>query len=132
MPRFSEQSLDRLGTCDPRLYQLFYEVVKDIDCKVICGYRSPEDQERAFQSGYSKLRWPQSKHNKLPKALAVDVCPYPVNWSNHSQFCFLAGWVLRTAKEFAIPIRWGGDWNSNMMTGSPDETFFDLAHYELR
>jgi len=133
MPRFSDRSLERLSTCDPRLYQLFFEVVKDIDCTVICGHRNAENQTKAFHGGFSKLQWPQSKHNRIPAA-AVDVAPWRggVDWSNREQFCLLAGWVLRTAKEFAIPIRWGGDFNCNMVTGCPDESFLDLAHYEIR
>jgi len=134
MPRFSDRSLGRLSTCDPRLYQLFFETVKDFDCTILCGYRGPAEQERAFAEGLSYHRWPHSRHNRgtseRPCSLAVDAAPYPINWDDLQRFCLFAGWVLRTAKEFGIPIIWGADWNQNMCVG--DESFLDYCHYEIR
>jgi hypothetical protein len=113
-----------------KLQNLFNEVIRDFDCKVLCGHRSKIDQMAAFYSQRSKLRWPDSKHNILASR-AVDVAPFPINLEDRERFCLLAGWVMRTAREMAIGIRWGGDWNMNMCV-SAESVDWDLAHYELR
>ena len=69
-----------------------------------------------------------SKHNSFP-SLAVDVAPYPINWSDKERFYFFAGYVKATADQMKIKIRWGGDWDGD--TKVRDQTFMDLPHYEL-
>lgn len=128
MPKFSAYSKSKLMTANPLLRQLFEEVVKEFDCRVLCGARGEEEQDRAFHSGESKLRFPNSKHNKFPSN-AVDVAPYPVNWKDEKRFYFFAGYVKAKAEEMGIKIRWGGDWDSD--TQVMDQTFFDLPHFEV-
>lgn len=128
MPHFSSISLERLSTCDNRLQRVFLEVIKHFDCSVIWGMRSKEQQNTAYEQGHSKLRWPESKHNQSP-SLAVDVVPFPVNWHDRARFYFFAGHVQMVSKMMDIKVRWGGDWDSD--TQVADQTFFDLAHYEL-
>jgi hypothetical protein len=130
VPHWSDTSRERLATCNVKLQNLFNEVIKDFDCTVLCGYRTREEQEAAFEAGNSEKHYPFSKHNILASR-AVDVAPYPIDWENQARFCLLAGWVMRTAQEFAIPITWGGDWNNNMCV-SGEAVDWDLAHYELR
>jgi peptidoglycan L-alanyl-D-glutamate endopeptidase CwlK len=108
---------------------LFYEVINDFDCIVLEGYRNEEAQNRYFEEGKSKLRYPHSKHNKQP-SLAVDIAPYPVDWNDRERFYYFAGYVKATAAQMGIPLRWGGDWDSD--TFVHDQTFFDLPHFELR
>ena len=128
MPQFGEDSKAKLATCQKYLQKLFEEVVKDYDCKVICGERNKEDQDAAVAAGKSKTPYPTSKHNKIP-SLAVDVAPYPIDWSDLRRFYHFGGFVLKTAKSMNIPIRWGGDWNGNM--DFKDQNFHDLPHFEL-
>lgn len=128
MPFFSERSETRLSTADEKLQQVFHEVVKYFDCSVICGHRGQAEQDVAFKSGKSKLAWPGSKHNSKP-AQAVDVAPYPIDWNDIQRFHFFAGFVLGTARQMGIELRWGGDWNQN--TKVNDEHFRDLVHFEL-
>ncbi len=85
MPKFSARSTERLETCDPRLIAVFNEVVKHFDCTILEGWRSEEDQNEAFRTGKSKLKYPEGKHNKQP-SFAVDVAPYPVDWENLDRF----------------------------------------------
>jgi peptidoglycan L-alanyl-D-glutamate endopeptidase CwlK len=75
MPKFSRISKKRLETCDIRLQNIFNEVVKTYDCSILCGYRTKQEQNNAFNKGRSKLKYPHSKHNKYPSK-AVDVAPY--------------------------------------------------------
>ena len=105
--KFSQLSNKKLYTCDPRIILLFSNVIKDIDCSIVCGHRGQEEQEKAYNSGASLARWGQSKHNTLP-SLAVDVLPYPfnTNW-NREQFEPLGKVVLQKANELDLNIRWG-------------------------
>ena len=129
MPQFSGKSLERLKTCHPDLQRLFTEVIKHYDCTVTCGHRGKDEQDEAVRTGASKLAWPNSKHNQLP-SIAIDVVPFPIDWNDTSRFYHFAGFVLATAKQLGIEIRWGGDWNSDLKFR--DEKFKDLPHYELK
>tara|TARA_Y100000310_G_C20678377_1_gene814406 strand:+ start:1790 stop:2179 length:390 start_codon:yes stop_codon:yes gene_type:complete len=128
MPSFGKRSKKNLDTCHPYLQLLFNEVVKDIDCSVICGHRTKTEQHKAFDTKKSKTKWPDSKHNESP-AMAVDVVPYPVDWGDLNRFYFFAGFVLSTANRLGLQIRFGGDWDSDMEFG--DNSFNDLVHFEL-
>jgi len=128
MPSYSRRSSNKLKTCHPDLQRLFNEVVKHFDCTIICGHRSEEEQSDAYYSGRSRLRYPESKHNKQP-SLALDVAPYPINWNDKERFYYFAGVVKGIATQMNIPIRWGGDWDTD--TDVHDQTFFDLPHFEL-
>lgn len=128
MPKFSARSKRRLATADPRLQQVFNQVVKWYDCTILCGHRGKQDQNEAFNKGRSKKKWPQSKHNQEP-SIAVDVAPYPIDWSNHDRFYLFAGFVLGVATQLGVPLRLGADWDGD---GDPtDQRFLDLVHFEL-
>ena len=128
MNSFSGKSQERLSTCHPDLQKLFNEVIKHYDCTVVCGHRGKDEQDEAVRTGQSKLAWPHSKHNSLPSK-AVDVVPFPVDWSDTSRFYHFAGFVMGVALSLGIKIRFGGDWNGNLQFR--DEKFKDLPHFEL-
>lgn len=129
MPKFSRRSKENLATCDQQLQYLFSVVIETWDCSILCGYRNEEDQALAYAKGHSSLLYPDSKHNKTP-SLAVDVAPWPIVWDDHVRFGYFAGYVKRVAWEMSIPIRWGGDWDSD--TNTIDHTLRDYPHFELR
>lgn len=120
MPRFSSISQKRLDSCDDRLKSLFTEVVKGYDCSIVCGHRSEEEQNKAYDEGFSKKRFPASKHNTFP-SLAVDVMPFPVNYLDVDRLTAFANEVKRVAAELKIKVKWGGDWVN----------FVDMPHWEL-
>ena len=126
MPSFSDASLNNLETCDNNLVDVFKEVVKHFDCKVLEGHRSKERQAVLYASGASKVRW--SKHNYKP-SLAVDVAPYPINWNDTERFYLFGGYVLGIADMMHVPLRWGGDWDGDKDVH--DQNFMDLVHFEL-
>lgn len=128
MSSFSEKSKQRLSTCHPDLQRLFQEVIKHYDCTVVCGHRGKDEQDEAVRTGQSKLAWPYSKHNSLPSK-AIDVVPFPIDWTDTSRFYHFGGFVLAVAMNLGIKIRWGGDWNGNLQFR--DEKFKDLPHFEL-
>ena len=129
MPRFSKKSLSKLETCDKRIQDLFLRVVKKFDCTIIEGHRSKDRQNKLFKEGKSKLKYPKGKHNAIPSK-AVDVAPYPIDWSDRERFTYFAGYVLGIAYEMGLKIRWGGDWD--MDTQVKDNNFDDLPHFEIR
>jgi len=127
--KFSQTSLDRLWTCHGDLAALFCDVIKNYDCSIICGHRNAVEQNEAYAAGASKLQWPESRHNTKPSE-AVDVAPYPIDWANKKRFYHFAGYVKAKAESMDIPIRWGGDWDSD--NDLDDQHFMDLVHFELR
>ena len=129
MPKFGRTSRKRLETCDEDLIFLFEEVVKYFDCTVLEGHRSKRLQNKYFKEGKSKLKFPDGNHNKKPST-AIDVVPYPIDWEDRERMTYFAGFVKGIAIMLGIPIRWGGDWNSN--NDLKDNNFDDLPHFELR
>jgi len=128
MAKFSEISKFNLATCHNDIQRVLYKVIEDFDFSVLCGYRGKAAQREAFLSGRSKVDWPDSRHNATP-SLAVDIAPWPIDWSNEDRFIYLAGFVMSNAKSMGVDLVWGGDWSGNMMINSG---FRDLGHFELR
>ncbi|RLI63722.1 MAG: M15 family peptidase [Candidatus Asgardarchaeum californiense] len=131
MPKFGNRSKKNLEQCEKQLQDLFNEVIKYFDCSVICGHRNEHDQNEAFHSGRSKVKWPNGMHNSKPSG-AVDVVPYytgeGIPWEDKERFILFAGFVLGIASQMDISIRWGGDWSSNRKINN---RFFDGPHFEL-
>jgi peptidoglycan L-alanyl-D-glutamate endopeptidase CwlK len=128
MPQYSAKSKENLRQCHADLQRLFNEVIKHYDCTITCGSRGEQDQNNAFEKGWSKLRYPNSKHNTMP-SLAADVTPYPIDYGNVKRMYNFGGFVKGVASQMGIKIRWGGDWDSD--TDLDDQNFIDLPHFEL-
>ena len=133
MPRFSIHSKTQLATCDFRLVKVAERAIQIIDFKVLEGHRDKLAQDTAVANGFSKVRWPNGMHNKLP-SLAMDLAPYPIDFSNRpkavARFYLLAGVILAVADELKISLRWGGDWDGDWDLF--DQNFNDLGHFEIR
>lgn len=139
MFKFSKRSKDNLVTADEKLQLLFNEVIKEIDCTVIYGHRTPEEQFELFKKGRTRVDgwWTvtdkskvvtnldgttkKSRHNYYPSK-AVDVVPYPLDWNDIDSFKLLASVVKRKALELGIDVEWGGDWKS----------FKDYPHWQIK
>ena len=128
MPKFGSKSKERLLTCDIKLQKIFNEVIKHIDCSVLEGHRSAERQDRLFEDGKTKVKYPLGRHNSKPSR-AVDVVPYPVDWNYRERQTLFAGFVLGIAMSMGIKLRWGGDWNMDFHV--IDNRFDDFPHFEL-
>lgn len=122
------KSKERLFTCHPHLQMIAKAAIKRINFTVLCGYRGPTEQNDAFERGTSKLRFPNSKHNRQP-SWAMDLAPWPIDWSDIDRFKALAGIVLDEAKKANVKIRWGADWNRD--GDWRDEKFRDWPHFEI-
>lgn len=129
---FGRASRARLDTVHPTLRTFALELSKRIDAGALGpyvldisvpkdgGWRGEEAQEDAFKRGASKLHWPDSKHNHTengqPLSLAVDLVPYPIEWSDDRQELMLRGFALALAHEMGLKLR---------------TIAWDLPHFEL-
>jgi len=128
MPKFGSRSRKNLSTCHEDLQDLFNEVIKHVDCSVICGHRNKQEQNEAFEKKRTKVKYPNGRHNAKP-SMAADVVPYPIDWDDRERFHLFAGFVLGVAQSMEINIRWGGDWNKNFEVD--DNNFDDFPHFEI-
>ena len=128
MPRFGKKSKEQLATCNEKQERVFNEVIKTVDCSVLEGHRDKDRQNAFYEEGKTKVKYPKGRHNADP-SLAVDVVPYPIDWDDRERFHLFAGFVLGTAKQMGIKLRWGGDWNINWFVD--DNKFDDFPHFEL-
>lgn len=132
MNKFSARSKARLGTCDPRIVEIFEEVIKHVDCSVLEGRRGKESQNELYRQGKSKLQWPDSKHNVVESqglSKAVDVVPYPIDWNDWNSFYHFVGFVQAIAISKGYKLRSGLDWNQN--NDFSDQSFNDAPHFEI-
>lgn len=126
MPKFSSKSLDRLAECEIPIQRLMLKAIEKVDFSILCGYRGKVEQDSAFKKGTSKLKFPNSKHNKNPSH-AVDIAPYPLNWKDINSFIQLSTTIKETWNELTEEekdgwkLEWGGDWAN----------FKDYPHYQI-
>lgn len=118
--RYGPTSRRHRLTLHPDLQRLFDSVLKFEDHSLLCGYRGPKEQARAYKGGRSNAEWPYSNHNSYPSR-AVDVAPWPIDWRDEERFVLFAGRVQGHADVLGIEIRWGGKF----------EGLRDLGHFEL-
>lgn len=127
MNSFSKKSEGRLRECEPPLQTLMRRVLQEIDITVLCGHRTEQEQNEAYRLGNSRLKYPNSKHNKIPSQ-AVDVAPYPVDWNNTQDFEKLGIVVKRIWSEMTEEER--GGWK--LVWGREFKGLVDYPHWELR
>lgn len=132
--RYSEASIRKLETCHGELQIIALEMSRKYNCTVVCGTRSLADQQKAYNSGASKVKPGDSKHNCFPSN-AIDLVPYEavLLWKEGKdlkprKYKEFSSAVFKIANEYNIKIRWGGDWDLD--GDSSDQTFMDFAHYE--
>lgn len=131
MPSFSANSLAKLETCDARLQKALKLAILHVDFTITCGHRTKSDQDAAFSSGVSKLKWPNSKHNSTP-SLAVDIAPCvngKIDWNDSDRFKNVGFFILGILTSHGVNARLGGDWDRDFST--TDEKFTDLPHIEV-
>ena len=155
MTHYSSKSLTRLQTCHSDLETLMLEVDKHWANTILEGKRTIEQQRENVAKGVSKTM--NSLHLDDPSN-AVDAAPDPLNWPKmHTELAellghlsaqdrrqmakhileyakqmarwyYFGGFVLGTAAQMGIDIRWGGDWDGDR--DIHEQNFDDLVHYE--
>lgn len=125
MYKFGKRSKQRLKGVDAKLVNVLNELIKIMDVTIIEGLRTQKRQNELVKQGASKTKF--SKHI-LGKA--VDVAPYPIDWKDRDRFHYMGGMIRGIAKQLNVPVRWGGDWDSDGET--KDNGFDDLVHVEIK
>lgn len=130
MYKFSKKSKDKLATCHPNIQKICNELIKIMDVTVLEGVRTKEQQEEYVRTGKSKTM--NSKHLKQQDGYshAVDLVPYPIDWSDTKRFAYMQGMVRGIALQLGIEVRSGIDWDSDGQL--KDHTFFDGPHFEIK
>lgn len=130
--RFSRRSLNNLAGVHPKLVSLVKDCLTTgiMDFSVIDGLRTIDEQRKLVAKGVSKTM--NSKH--LPQkdgySHAVDLAPYPLDWSDWLGFGRLAGIMQTLAPKHGFVLRWGCDWDSDGQT--TDHKFLDAPHFEIK
>ena len=131
--KFGNRSKQALARVHPDLVKLCNKVLEleIFDFGITCGYRGQDAQNQLYFEGRSRVKWPDSKHNKDPSE-AIDFVLYingEVNWDDTNAWYMAIGVFRAVAIMLDIEIRAGGDWSGDFST--QDQTFFDLTHIEL-
>jgi peptidoglycan LD-endopeptidase CwlK len=124
----NKRSLKVLLGLHPDLQRLYMAVDKRMPILLTDSTRGRAAQEKAFNTGHSKVHFGESAHNYSP-AIACDAYPYPYKDNDYARFESLAEIIKNEAKRLEIPIRQGIDFNMNGNT--KDDTFKDYPHTEL-
>lgn len=123
----NKSSLAKLKTCHPEIVKLANAVNEVFAIQCICGKRDEKAQNKAYENGMSKLKYPNSKHNTEPLALAGDFVPDPdlnpatLDWGDIKSFELMCLAFEQKADELGIKIRLGRDFK-----------FKDFPHIELK
>jgi peptidoglycan L-alanyl-D-glutamate endopeptidase CwlK len=140
MPRYGTSSARKLATCSKEVQALFNEVIKHVDCTIVSGLRSTEEQQILYAQGRT-MPGPivtnldgiekRSRHqiNNQGICTAVDAVPYPIDWDDRDRFYHFAGVVRGIATQMGLTVTWGGDWDSDYVLD--DQSFYDLPHFEV-
>lgn len=107
------------------------------DFLVLEGVRTQARQDELYAQGRTtpgnKVTWTRTsnhfKNARTGYGHAVDICPWPVDWSKTSKFDAISKAMFQAADELDTPIRWGADWDRDGKPRERGET--DSPHFEL-
>ena len=132
MNEFGDRSNRELATCDHRLQAIAEVVLQLKDHSILKGHRGRVEQTSAFRNGFSKVQWPNGKHNALP-SVALDAQTYPrpeTEQELREEQFYLLGLYVGVANGMGITLRTGADWDSDGEVS--DNGFDDLFHAEIK
>lgn len=116
---------EKLKQAHPDIAAWFRRVkARYVNVHISDSFRNMAAQNKAYETGHSRLRWPKSKHNHmeqaLPCALALDL--FLIDEDGLARFPPLFYARLNADNERdREPIEWGGTW----------KTFKDMPHFQL-
>ena len=141
--KFSKASQKKLSECCAFIQEVAKVALRIsyLDFKINCAYRGKTAQNKAYDTKASKLKFPNSKHNKKPsQAIDIVICisDRSETWQK-VHYCAMYG-IFKAAEslvkaEFPIFEKYnligGANWDNDDIIIS-DQTFQDLGHYEQR
>ena len=80
---------------------IFNTAIRFTDITILEGYRNEEDQNKAFENGFSKLKFPNSKHNVYP-SMAVDALPFPIDWKDTQRLTYFVGFIIGLSRPMNV------------------------------
>lgn len=144
---FSTSSLDKLKDVHPNLQRFAFALADIIDCKIVYGVRSDEEQNKLFKDEKSKCDGyiKKSAHQKRSDGYghALDILPLPkgvnmylndgsednIRWGQFDGLC------QGIAHYLDIKVKTGFKWKGSMMetlqAAERDNKFPDGNHIEL-
>lgn len=143
MRQLSDFSKKKMLGVHPTLVRLMEMAIKEcpLQFEVSHGVRPDAEQAELYARGRTKpgkivtmcdgvIR--RSKHQALPGKYgeAVDIVVYvdgQVTW-DPKHYKTVAKHILKVAKGVGGKVRWGGDWNGDMID---NQKFYDYPHYEV-
>lgn len=135
MYTFGKTSKAKLKQCAPKLQQIMLAAIANskVDFGITEGHRDKETQNRYYDEGRSKVRWPNGKHNEFPSE-AADLVAYVNGKPTYEMTYYIYLYGLLTGIAHSMyndtTIRSGLDWDQDgeIMT---DQKFNDGCHFEL-
>ena len=136
MFRYGEKSLEHIRKLHKDLQLILGEAIKYVDITVIDSHRDEDTQNKYFKEGKSKVKFPNSKHNKFP-SMAVDIIPlkFPNNFKDWAKFAYMIGIIKGISEEMykngtiKHRLRFGLDFNRDGILFN--DSFVDAPHIEL-
>lgn len=134
------RSLERLSGVHPDLVRVVKRAATLAtpaeDFTVLCGVRTEQEQLDLFAQGRTKpgavVTWTKNSPH-MPKAdgygHAVDLAPFPIDWTNTARFNALADLMFLAAKQCSVNITWGADWDGDGKRRERGES--DSPHFQL-
>jgi len=133
------RSLGNLKGVHPNMVRVVKRAIQltKQDFLVLEGVRTKARQAELYAQGRSKpgrkVTWTMNSNHFKNSATgfghAVDICPYPVDWTKLSKFDDIADAMDKASKELGVEIRWGADWDRDGKPRERGET--DSPHFEL-
>ena len=145
--KYSTSSLEKLVGVHPKMVEFAFELANVIDCKIVYGVRSDEEQNALYKAGRSSKDGYVNKSNHQKKAdgygYALDILPLPrginmylddgsednIRWGQFDGLCHGIAHML------GIQVRTGFKWRATMMESlqraERENTLPDGNHVEL-
>jgi peptidoglycan L-alanyl-D-glutamate endopeptidase CwlK len=101
---YGRRSLEHKKTLHPDLQTILDDAIEIVDLSVLCGYRGELEQNIAYDAGRSKLRFPESDHNRMPSR-AMDTGIHPINWEDREAFMYMQGILRGIAHRRGIKLK---------------------------
>ncbi len=138
MFQLGKKSKDTLKGVHPNLVRVIERAIElsSQDFTVLEGLRTPERQAELYAQGRTKpgqvVTWTLKSRHFIQEdgwGHAVDLAPWPIDWSDTKKFDAIADAMFQASKELGTPIRWGADWDEDGRPRERGET--DSPHFEL-
>jgi peptidoglycan LD-endopeptidase CwlK len=138
--KLGNRSLDNLANVHPELVKIVQRAIEltKQDFLVLEGVRTPARQKELYAQGRTrpgrKVTWTLNSNHFINKATgfghAVDIVPWPIDWSDTKKFDEMSKAMFAAAKEQGTGLRWGADWDGDKKPREKGE--YDSPHFELK